>query len=149
MGQIVGIDLGTSNTVVAHVPPGPDGRPRPIADENGSVLIPSVVSMHPSGKVLVATPDPSSPTEADRRGARAPAHAAPAADAAAGDADAGGASLQRRRSVAEFEACRDGLDRPRIADPEGEKTPEVQALRTKIRHAMESKQAPPDRSVSD
>jgi len=50
MGVAVGIDLGTSNTVVAVVR---DGRAVTLADENGSRLIPSIVSFHPNGSVLV------------------------------------------------------------------------------------------------
>jgi molecular chaperone DnaK len=50
MGVAVGIDLGTSNTVVAAVR---DGRAVTLADENGSRLIPSIVSFHPNGNVLV------------------------------------------------------------------------------------------------
>ena len=50
MGIAVGIDLGTSNTVVACVR---DGRAVTLADENGRRLIPSIVSFHPNGSVLV------------------------------------------------------------------------------------------------
>jgi molecular chaperone DnaK len=46
----VGIDLGTSNTVVACVR---DGRAVTLADEEGRRLIPSIVSFHPNGTVLV------------------------------------------------------------------------------------------------
>ncbi|RYZ02948.1 MAG: hypothetical protein EOO73_29970 [Myxococcales bacterium] len=47
---VIGIDLGTTNTVVAVVK---DGQASAIADESGNVLMPSVVSFHPSGNVLV------------------------------------------------------------------------------------------------
>jgi molecular chaperone DnaK len=48
---VVGIDLGTSNTVVAHMA---GGRARTFADAtSGRTLIPSVISFHPSGNVLV------------------------------------------------------------------------------------------------
>jgi len=47
---VVGIDLGTTNTVVGVVK---DGHAAALADERGSRLIPSVVSFHPSGNVLV------------------------------------------------------------------------------------------------
>jgi len=47
---VVGIDLGTTNTVVAAVR---DGQAAALATEQGDVLIPSVVSFHPSGSVLV------------------------------------------------------------------------------------------------
>ena len=50
MGIAVGIDLGTSNTVVACVR---DGRAVTLADEEGRRLIPSIVSFHPNGSVLV------------------------------------------------------------------------------------------------
>ena len=50
MAEVVGIDLGTSNTVVAHA----DGRSaRALRDEGVYPLIPSIVSFHPSGSVLV------------------------------------------------------------------------------------------------
>lgn len=47
---VVGIDLGTTNTVVGVVK---DGHAAALADEHGDRLIPSVVSFHPSGNVLV------------------------------------------------------------------------------------------------
>src|SRR5215472_430337 len=50
MGIAVGIDLGTTNSVVGVVR---DGRAVTLADDDGRRLIPSVVSFHPSGKVLV------------------------------------------------------------------------------------------------
>jgi molecular chaperone DnaK len=53
MGVAVGIDLGTTNTVVGVVR---DGRAVTLADEGGRRLIPSVVSFHPTGKVLVGEP---------------------------------------------------------------------------------------------
>jgi molecular chaperone DnaK len=47
----VGIDLGTSNTVVAHVD---DGVARALAcDVSKEILIPSVCTFHPSGAVIV------------------------------------------------------------------------------------------------
>jgi molecular chaperone DnaK len=48
---IVGIDLGTSNTVVAHADDG--GTVRVLADEGGFKIHPSVVSFHPNGGVVV------------------------------------------------------------------------------------------------
>jgi molecular chaperone DnaK len=51
VSSIIGIDLGTSNTVVAHI--GDDGVATTLADEDGNVLIPSVVSMDEGGKVIV------------------------------------------------------------------------------------------------
>ncbi len=50
MSAVVGIDLGTTNTVVAHVD---GGRAAALADDAGERLIPSVVSFHPSGQVIV------------------------------------------------------------------------------------------------
>src|SRR5579883_3363482 len=50
MALAVGVDLGTTNTVAAAVK---DGVARTIADAEGHRLIPSVVSFHPSGQMLV------------------------------------------------------------------------------------------------
>ncbi len=50
MSVAIGIDLGTTNTVVAAVV---DGIAVTLEDEQGRRLIPSVVSFHPSGTVLV------------------------------------------------------------------------------------------------
>jgi molecular chaperone DnaK len=50
MGYAVGIDLGTTNTVVAAVQ---GGVASTIPDPQGVKLIPSIVSFHPSGSVLV------------------------------------------------------------------------------------------------
>ncbi len=50
IGPVVGIDLGTTNTVVALVQ---NGQAAALADEGGDKLIPSVVSFHPNGNVLV------------------------------------------------------------------------------------------------
>ena len=50
MGAVVGIDLGTTNTVVAAMQ---GGVPVAIKDETGSSLIPSIVSFLPSGAVMV------------------------------------------------------------------------------------------------
>ncbi len=47
---VVGIDLGTTNTVVACAR---GGTVHVIADEQGRHLLPSVVSFHPNGEVLV------------------------------------------------------------------------------------------------
>jgi molecular chaperone DnaK len=51
---IVGIDLGTSNTVVAHADAA--GQVRVLADEGGYKIHPSVVSFHPNGGVVVGAP---------------------------------------------------------------------------------------------
>ena len=48
--SVVGIDLGTTNTVVACVRA---GKVHVLADERGQRLLPSVVSFHPNGEVLV------------------------------------------------------------------------------------------------
>ncbi|HEY5959809.1 MAG TPA: Hsp70 family protein, partial [Polyangiaceae bacterium] len=52
MGAVVGIDLGTTNTVVAAIK---DGHPVAMPDDSGSTLIPSIVSFLPSGAVLVGS----------------------------------------------------------------------------------------------
>ena len=49
MSRIVGIDLGTTNSLVAHVE---GGIPRVIADAEGRVLLPSVVAWTPGGVVV-------------------------------------------------------------------------------------------------
>ena len=51
---IVGVDLGTSNTVVAHASAG--GAAQILADGSGIKIHPSVVSFHPSSTVLVGEP---------------------------------------------------------------------------------------------
>jgi molecular chaperone DnaK len=48
--SVVGIDLGTTNTVVACVR---NGRVHVLADEQGRRLLPSVVSFPPNGEILV------------------------------------------------------------------------------------------------
>ena len=48
---IVGIDLGTSNTVVAHADAG--GVVQVLADDGGYKIHPSVVSFHPNGGVVI------------------------------------------------------------------------------------------------
>lgn len=50
MSAVVGIDLGTTNTVVAAVR---EGRAITLASAKGERLLPSVVSFQPSGSVLV------------------------------------------------------------------------------------------------
>ncbi len=50
---VIGIDLGTTNSVVAVAG---SGRVEPVRDEEGRALVPSVVSFHPSGEVLVGVP---------------------------------------------------------------------------------------------
>jgi len=48
--QAIGIDLGTTNSIVAHVR---DGRPVPLTNCDGSALLPSVVHYGVEGSVLV------------------------------------------------------------------------------------------------
>ncbi len=50
---IVGIDLGTSNSVVAFADE--EGSVRVLADETGETIHPSVVSFHPTGGVVVGS----------------------------------------------------------------------------------------------
>jgi molecular chaperone DnaK len=49
---VVGIDLGTTNSLAAFVN---DGRPEVVRDERGNGLIPSCISFHPDGTVLVGS----------------------------------------------------------------------------------------------
>ncbi len=50
MARVVGIDLGTTNSLVAHS--GPEG-PRILADAEGDGLLPSLVGALPSGELVV------------------------------------------------------------------------------------------------
>jgi len=50
MGKVVGIDLGTTNSLVAFVQ---DGRPVVIRDDNNDPLVPSVVSLGDDGTIFV------------------------------------------------------------------------------------------------
>jgi len=50
MGKVVGIDLGTTNSLVAYVR---DGEPRVIRDSSGDALVPSVVSLGEDGTIFV------------------------------------------------------------------------------------------------
>ena len=50
MGKVVGIDLGTTNSLVAHVR---DGVPHVIRDASGDGLVPSVVSIGEDGTIYV------------------------------------------------------------------------------------------------
>jgi molecular chaperone DnaK (HSP70) len=49
---VVGIDLGTTNSLAAFVS---DGVPRVVRDAAGVSLVPSVISFHPDGTVLVGS----------------------------------------------------------------------------------------------
>src|SRR5579859_5601679 len=55
MGRIVGIDLGTTNSLVAYTDP-QTGQPKCITGPHGSTLCPSVVSLDPDGSVIVGEP---------------------------------------------------------------------------------------------
>jgi Flp pilus assembly protein TadD len=50
--SVVGIDLGTTFSLAAYVR---DGTPVVVRDAAGSALVPSVISFHPDGTVLVGT----------------------------------------------------------------------------------------------
>ena len=52
-GQVLGIDLGTTNSVVAVAN---EGEVRVLETPRGDALIPSVVSFHPNGGVIVGRP---------------------------------------------------------------------------------------------
>jgi len=58
MGRIVGIDLGTTNSLVAYLDP-QTKTPNCIEGPHGSTLCPSIVSLDPDGNIIVG--------EADRR----------------------------------------------------------------------------------
>ncbi|MDI7250491.1 MAG: Hsp70 family protein, partial [Bacillota bacterium] len=53
METIVGIDLGTTNSVVAAIR---EGRPRVLTTPEGERLLPSVVGLSPEGDLLVGHP---------------------------------------------------------------------------------------------
>ncbi|HEY1481927.1 MAG TPA: molecular chaperone DnaK [Candidatus Acidoferrum sp.] len=55
MGKIVGIDLGTTNSLVAYVD-ARTGQPKCIPGPYGSTLCPSVVSLDPDGAIIVGEP---------------------------------------------------------------------------------------------
>jgi molecular chaperone DnaK len=55
MGRIVGIDLGTTNSLVAYTD-AQTGQPKCIPGPRGSTLCPSVVSLDPDGSVIVGEP---------------------------------------------------------------------------------------------
>jgi molecular chaperone DnaK len=55
MGRIVGIDLGTTNSLVAYTDP-QAGAPKCIPGPSGSTLCPSVVSLDPDGSIIVGDP---------------------------------------------------------------------------------------------
>ena len=55
MGRIVGIDLGTTNSLVAYID-AETGQPRCVPGPYGSTLCPSVVSLDPDGSIIVGEP---------------------------------------------------------------------------------------------
>jgi molecular chaperone DnaK len=55
MGKIVGIDLGTTNSLVAYLDP-ETKQPKCIVGPHGSTLCPSVVSLDPDGNIIVGEP---------------------------------------------------------------------------------------------
>jgi Fe-S protein assembly chaperone HscA len=55
MGKIVGIDLGTTNSLVAYLDP-QTKQPECIVGPHGSTLCPSVVSLDPDGNIIVGEP---------------------------------------------------------------------------------------------
>ena len=55
MGRIVGIDLGTTNSLVAYTDP-QTTQPKCIPGPYGSTLCPSVVSLDPDGSIIVGEP---------------------------------------------------------------------------------------------
>jgi Fe-S protein assembly chaperone HscA len=55
MGKIVGIDLGTTNSLVAYLDP-QTNQPKCISGPHGSTLCPSVVSLDPDGSIVVGEP---------------------------------------------------------------------------------------------
>jgi len=55
MGRIVGIDLGTTNSLVAYLD-AQTGQPKCIPGPSGSTLCPSVVSLDPDGSIIVGEP---------------------------------------------------------------------------------------------
>src|SRR5579862_7274350 len=55
MGRVVGIDLGTTFSLVAYMD-AQTGEPRCIEGPYGTPLCPSIVSVDPDGKILVGEP---------------------------------------------------------------------------------------------
>src|SRR5438270_59807 len=55
MAKTVGIDLGTTNSLVAYIDP-QTGAPKSVPGPNGSTPCPSVVSLDPDGSVIVGEP---------------------------------------------------------------------------------------------
>jgi molecular chaperone DnaK len=55
MGRIVGIDLGTTNSLVAYLD-AQTGQPKCVPGPYGSALCPSIVSLDPDGSIIVGEP---------------------------------------------------------------------------------------------
>jgi Fe-S protein assembly chaperone HscA len=55
MGRIVGIDLGTTNSLVAYMD-AQTGQPKCVPGPYGSTLCPSVISLDPDGSIIVGEP---------------------------------------------------------------------------------------------
>src|ERR1700739_944124 len=55
MGRMVGIDLGTTNSLVAYIEP-QTGLPKCIPGPSGGTLCPSIVSIDPDGGIIVGEP---------------------------------------------------------------------------------------------
>ena len=55
MGRIVGIDLGTTNSLVAYIDP-QTGHPKCVPGPYGETLLPSVVSLDRDGSIIVGEP---------------------------------------------------------------------------------------------
>ena len=55
MGRIVGIDLGTTNSLVAYID-AQTGAPKCIPGPSGNTLCPSIVSLDPDGSIIVGEP---------------------------------------------------------------------------------------------
>jgi molecular chaperone DnaK len=55
MGHVVGIDLGTTNSLVAHID-SQTGQPKCIPGPYGDTLCPSIVSLDPDGSIIVGEP---------------------------------------------------------------------------------------------
>src|SRR6202163_4992437 len=55
MARTIGIDLGTTNSLVAYVDP-QTGEPKCILGPSGSTLCPSIVSLDPDGSIVVGEP---------------------------------------------------------------------------------------------
>jgi molecular chaperone DnaK len=67
MEPIIGIDLGTTNSEVAVVR---DGRPVVLTDDDGDPILPSVVGLDPTGRLLVGKPARNQAALAPERTAR-------------------------------------------------------------------------------